>query len=120
MIMQGNPFDGPFKGIATHVLDIALILQNYEDHLPRETATLGRHMAEKFIDFAHGLLEKKGEIDWQQDRHTTVWGPMGQVRNISEKEYDLMERENASELINGLGVDKYIAILELFQFGRRS
>lgn len=120
MITQGNPFDGPFKGMATHVLDIVLIFQNYEDYLPPDTTALGRHMAEKFIDFAHGVLDKKGNLDSHQDRHTTVWGPMGQVRHMPEKEYDLVERENASELINRLGVGKCIAILELFQFGRRS
>lgn len=49
--------------MASHVLDIALILQNYDEYLPRETAALGKRMAEHFINFANGLPEKQVRIN---------------------------------------------------------
>ncbi|KAG5661252.1 hypothetical protein KAF25_005374, partial [Fusarium avenaceum] len=30
---EPNPWDGPFKGHSTHILDVAFLLQNFNDHL---------------------------------------------------------------------------------------
>ena len=117
-IFQPNPFDGPLKGFATHVLDVALIFQNYEEYLPAETAALAKRMAETFLDFANGGVEL--QAGGGTDRLVTVWGPAGKVRQMSAAEYDTTERQGAAELVKKVGVDKCTRALELFQFGRRS
>ncbi|KAH6999398.1 Carboxylesterase [Ilyonectria destructans] len=118
-LLEGNSFEGPFKGAASHVLDIALILQNYDEHLPMETSALGKRMAENFIDFANGIPETTAKTDGGPGRQTTVWGPDGRHRQMSEHEYDSSERGSSAELLKKIGLDKCIATLELFQFGRR-
>jgi hypothetical protein len=117
-IFQPNPFDGPLKGFATHVLDVALIFQNYEEYLPVETAALGKRMAQHFLDFANNAVEPHS--GGGTDRLVTVWGPASKVRQMSAAEYDATERQGAAELVKKIGVDKCTRTLELFQFGRRS
>lgn len=76
-------------------------------------------MAEKFIDFANGIPETTTKADGGPRRQTTVWGPDGRHRQMSEDEYDSLERGSSAELLKKIGLDKCIATLELFQFGRR-
>ncbi|KAK1777632.1 Alpha/Beta hydrolase protein [Copromyces sp. CBS 386.78] len=45
-----NPWDGPWKGHATHILDIALALQNYREHLGLGQQNQGRDSRETCED----------------------------------------------------------------------
>ncbi|PLB35005.1 Alpha/Beta hydrolase protein [Aspergillus candidus] len=49
-----NPWDGPWKGHATHILDIAFVLQNYAEHLSNGQRLSAEQFAADLITFIHG------------------------------------------------------------------
>lgn len=49
-----NPWDGPWKGEATHALDIVFALQNYRDHLSPGQRRSAVRFAEDIITFVNG------------------------------------------------------------------
>ncbi|KAF6832413.1 carboxylesterase [Colletotrichum musicola] len=51
---EENPWEGPFKGHSTHVLDVAFLFQNFSEHLsPTQRASAVR-FAEDLVDFVNG------------------------------------------------------------------
>ncbi|KAJ0350849.1 hypothetical protein COL154_007564 [Colletotrichum chrysophilum] len=53
-LAEANPWEGPFKGYATHVLDVALLFQNYREHLDAKQQASAEAFAADIITFAHG------------------------------------------------------------------
>ncbi|KAH7378730.1 para-nitrobenzyl esterase [Pyrenochaeta sp. MPI-SDFR-AT-0127] len=51
---EPNPWDGAFKGFATHMLDAAYLFQNFKEHLSPESQDVGKRLAKDFISFANG------------------------------------------------------------------
>ena len=51
---EANPWEGPFRGRATHVLDVALLFQTYNHALPAEAVEVARRFARDLVTFAHG------------------------------------------------------------------
>lgn len=51
---EPNPWDGPFKGHSTHILDVAFLLQNFNDHLDETQRASAVQFAEDVIAFAYG------------------------------------------------------------------
>jgi carboxylesterase type B len=49
-----NPWDGPWKGHATHILDIAFLLQNYREHLPPGQQKTADRFTRHVIGFVNG------------------------------------------------------------------
>jgi len=49
-----NPWAGPWKGYATHILDIAFVLQNYNEHLSPGQAKCAERYAKDVIAFVNG------------------------------------------------------------------
>lgn len=49
-----NPWDGPWKGHASHVLDIAFALQNYREYLSPGQRLCAEKFACDIIHFVHG------------------------------------------------------------------
>ncbi|KAK5659821.1 hypothetical protein OQA88_1033 [Cercophora sp. LCS_1] len=49
-----NPWDGPWKGHATHILDIAFVLQNYRDFLGEGQRKSGERFTRDVITFVSG------------------------------------------------------------------
>ena len=49
-----NPWDGPWKGDATHALDLMFVLQNYEDHLSPAQTQCAKKFARDIIAFVQG------------------------------------------------------------------
>lgn len=50
-----NPWDGPYKGMANHILDIAFLFQNYNDFLQEVTSRQAAvHFAEKILAVVAG------------------------------------------------------------------
>lgn len=49
-----NPWDGPWKGHATHILDIAFVLQNYADYLSNGQRLSAERFAADVIAFVNG------------------------------------------------------------------
>ncbi|KAJ9151287.1 Sterol esterase [Pleurostoma richardsiae] len=50
-----NPWDGPWNGHATHILDIAFVLQNYRESLSGGQAQCAERYAKDIIAFVNGM-----------------------------------------------------------------
>ncbi|CAK7235009.1 hypothetical protein SCUCBS95973_009125 [Sporothrix curviconia] len=50
---EPNPWDGPFKGYTTHVLDVAFFFQNYNDFLSSSQIVTAENFADDVIRFAN-------------------------------------------------------------------
>lgn len=51
---EPNPWDGPDKSEATHIMDVTLLFQNFSQHLSESQQELGKKWAEDVIRFVHG------------------------------------------------------------------
>ncbi|KAJ4250196.1 hypothetical protein NW762_012011 [Fusarium torreyae] len=51
---EPNPWEGPFKGHSTHILDVAFLLQNFNDHLDKTQSASAVQFAKDVISFAYG------------------------------------------------------------------
>ncbi|KAF2869112.1 carboxylesteras-like protein [Massariosphaeria phaeospora] len=51
---EPNPWDGPFKGDSTHVLDAAFLFQNFNEKLDPRAREVAVELAKSFIEFANG------------------------------------------------------------------
>ena len=51
---EPNPWDGPFKGVASHILDIAFLFQNYNEYLDQDQRTSAETFGAHFLDFVGG------------------------------------------------------------------
>lgn len=67
---EPNPWDGPFKGQATHILDVALLFRNFDHELPAEAKEVGHAYGDSIIKFV------SGQVPWQA---TSQSKPVAQV-----------------------------------------
>ncbi|KAK1623735.1 carboxylesterase [Colletotrichum phormii] len=51
---EPNPWEGPFRGYSTHVLDVAFLFQNYNEHLGETQRKSAESFVTDIIDFVHG------------------------------------------------------------------
>ncbi len=63
---EPNPWDGPWKGHATHILDIAFLLQNFNEFLDERQKSSAEEFAKKIIVFV------AGEAPWESDSKALV------------------------------------------------
>jgi carboxylesterase type B len=52
---EPNPWDGPFKGCSTHMLDAAFLFQNVSEQMPPEARRVAEVLAQDFVKFANGV-----------------------------------------------------------------
>ena len=86
---EGNPWEGPWKGKATHILDVAYITQNFQEFMTPSQQLVAITYAEDFLKFCHGINPWPPVTDG--DRTTNfmarVYGPSSEghsVRQVSE------------------------------------
>ncbi|KAL2222273.1 putative carboxylesterase [Thermoascus aurantiacus ATCC 26904] len=64
---EGNPWDGPWKNRASHILDLAYLFQNYREFLTPAQQAVASAFAEDLFMFCHGLppwpAVKNGDIE---------------------------------------------------------
>ncbi|GAB1199562.1 hypothetical protein APSETT444_008912 [Aspergillus pseudonomiae] len=51
---EGNPWEGPWKGKATHILDVAYLTQNFQEFMKPSQQLVATTFAEDFFKFCHG------------------------------------------------------------------
>lgn len=73
---EPNPWDGPFKGCSTHMLDAAFLFQNCNEHMATGAQEVARSLATDFVKFAHGVQP------WKQfersEGNVRTYGPSGE------------------------------------------
>ncbi|KAJ5779251.1 Alpha/Beta hydrolase protein [Penicillium paradoxum] len=65
-----NPWEGPWKGHATHILDIAFVLMNYAEYTDKGQQCAAERFAEDIISFVNG------ERPWERYQHDNAEGSM--------------------------------------------
>jgi hypothetical protein len=51
---EPNPWNGPWKGRSTHILDVAFLFQNYNEYLSAEQRIVAESFAEHVLVFVNG------------------------------------------------------------------
>jgi hypothetical protein len=52
---EPNPWDGPSLGKASHIFDVALLFQNYSEHLSQDQNTLSKVFGLDVLRFVNGI-----------------------------------------------------------------
>lgn len=104
-----NPWDGPAKGEANHILDVAFLFQNFNEYLDPTQAKTAQDFGRDFISFVNGEdsfprhdLEKGG---------AKVYGGGGFV--TCQKTVDYGRRPVTWELASRFGLDKLSGALDM-------
>lgn len=87
---EPNPWDGPSRGEAVHILDVAFLFQNFNEHLDAKQAESARAFGRDLIAFVNGQ-EPFPAYD-AQARGVKVYGPpsnagSGFVKNKDPADY---------------------------------
>ena len=107
---QQNPIEGTFKGLASHELDVAYLLQNLSV-LDAEHEKLGKEMAAVWINFTYG----KGWDRQNGEKEVLVIGPDEKLSWSSVKEYDDKFREGRGQILLEMGWEKVCKLGEMLQ-----
>lgn len=106
---EPNPWEGRFKGVAGHLLDVAFLFQNYSEFLDEEQAASGRTFGLHLIEFVNGqepyppYSRGAGKVQ--------VYGP-GHTRSRQVHAKDLSaagRRDAVITLAREIGLEKLIA-----------
>lgn len=110
---EPNPWEGPFKGYTTHILDIAFLLQNFNDSLDETQRTAAKQFAKDVIGFSHGQKP---------------WEPFSATRGVSKLKGGRQQYLDGEEAVTGrfkelldighvLGLDTLLGLWVGFLFG---
>ncbi|KAL1987849.1 hypothetical protein VTN96DRAFT_2252 [Rasamsonia emersonii] len=82
---EENPWDGPWKGRSSHILDLAYLFQNYNEFLTPDQQAVATAFAEDFFKFCHGVAPwspvQGGDIE--SGFTARVYGPSREKRVTS-------------------------------------
>ncbi|KAI5799832.1 Alpha/Beta hydrolase protein [Geopyxis carbonaria] len=107
-----NVWPGPLKGEANHILDIAYMFQNYNEHLPPEGVAVAREFAAKVIAFVNG--EKPWSPFSLVRGEACIIGAGGcKVRPAAEKE-SVGRRQKVWRFIDEIGFDRLWGAFQVF------
>jgi hypothetical protein len=102
-----NPFEGNFKDIVSHELDVAFLLQNFNDQLDAQHRKVAKAMADHFIGFIYGE-------QWAGDGKVVVFG-VGGLKEIEEGEYDKVYRDGRGAVLDSMDGEKLWRVAEMWQ-----
>ncbi|KIX03914.1 uncharacterized protein Z518_07467 [Rhinocladiella mackenziei CBS 650.93] len=119
---EPNPWPGVYQGLATHVLDVVFLFQNYNDKLPPSQEAAAKEFALDLMRFV------SGKDPWEENivsqRKAKVFGPStGDGRSVS-RIIDNAESEASGRRIaildlgNEVGFDVLAEALRRFQMGQ--
>ncbi|KAJ4372377.1 hypothetical protein N0V83_004151 [Neocucurbitaria cava] len=106
-----NPVEGQFKSLASHELDVAYLLQNFNDHFDEQNRRIAQEMADHFIEFANGE-------GWAEEGKIVVFGEDGTVK-VDENRYDQIYRDGRGTILEELGAEKLRHLAETWQGVRK-
>ena len=115
---EKNPWDGPFKGEASHVLDIAFLFQNYNEKLDAAQASSGMQFAVDFVSFVNG--EDPYPLHDLQHGGAQVYGipspgNVNFVKSTDAKDYG--RRNLVWQLESQIGLDRLAMAMDMFIAG---
>jgi hypothetical protein len=102
-----NPVRGEFTDLASHELDVALLLQNFSEHLDEATNKAATQMTDQWINFVGGE-------PWSDPGKIVVIGARG-IAQVDEEEYDRDFRGGNGKVLLALGFGKCFRVVEGWQ-----
>lgn len=109
---EPNPWDGPWKGHATHILDLVFLLQNYNEHLDQRQRRTAEQFAADVISFVNG---KQPWPEWKGDEKVAkVLGPQGEINVVEDVPEKTGRKRTMLELGEHVGFDKLFEVYDGF------
>jgi len=109
---EPNPWDGPWKGHANHILDVAFLFQNFNGYLSGEQKSTAEAFAEDVFDFCYG---KPGWNAWESGKKAArVYGPNGKIEALEDEPEKVGRRKALFELAGMIGTDGLDALADAF------
>ncbi|KAL2670507.1 hypothetical protein Neosp_014295 [[Neocosmospora] mangrovei] len=110
---EPNPWDGPFKGHSTHILDISFLLQNYNDSLDNAQRAASEEFAKAVIAFVHG--EKPWEPFSVSGAVARLEG--GHLKHLKGTEAMTEQYREMANIGEVIGFDTLLGLWLAFVFG---
>ncbi|KAJ5371402.1 uncharacterized protein N7496_007494 [Penicillium cataractarum] len=118
---EGNPWDGPWKGRANHILDVIYFFQNLGESLNPEQKEVGEAFAEDFFKFCHGIAPwpaiTPGTID--TGFSARIYGPSqkGNITNVVQQAFggETLRRSVLYECSSVVALDDLAKVFVAFQ-----
>lgn len=110
---EPNPWEGRFQGVATHLLDVTFLFQNYEEFLDAEQASSGRTFARHVIEFVNG--EEPYDAFSSGSGKVQVYGPgEPRSRQVDAKDFAAAgRRDHIFRLADDVGLDRLTAVVHM-------
>ncbi|KAH5122427.1 hypothetical protein HBI73_103660 [Parastagonospora nodorum] len=102
-----NPFEGSYKDIASHELDVAFLLQHFNDQLSEQHRQLSQAMADQFLRYIHGE-------PWAARGKVVVFANEGLIE-VDEEEYDWKYRDGRGAVLDGIDGDRLWKVADMWQ-----
>ncbi|KAF2094412.1 alpha/beta-hydrolase [Rhizodiscina lignyota] len=107
-----NPWDGPMKGLATHILDVAFLFQNFNERLSEEQRSTAVQLGKDIISFVNG------EAPWPPYNTENGAG----VYAHGKREYvtaagSTGREDTVFQLAEKAGLDQLLDVWQAFLFG---
>lgn len=120
-----NPWDGPWKGHATHALDVVILLGTYNAFLSPGQKACAEHMADDFLRLMYHEepfppFQSGGGSGQSKVYYADVDGQKDESKVVEEADVGLTKRRAILEEIaagNPEVLDKFLAAFELFMQG---
>jgi hypothetical protein len=113
-----NPWDGQWKGYSSHILDVAILFQNYNHVLPLEHQQIGAKFCDDVLDFVSGKAPFPAFEAGKEGAQ--VYGPSAVgscfVRGTTSEDYG--RRSLLFELAGKVGFDNLSAAWDRFMVGQ--
>lgn len=118
---EGNPWDGPWKGRANHILDVIYFFQNLGEFLTPEQKQVSEAFSEDFFKFCHGTAPwpaiTPGTID--TGFSARVYGPSqkGTITSVAQQAFggETLRRSVLYECSSVVTLDELAKVFVAFQ-----
>lgn len=115
---EPNPWDGPYKGKSTHILDVAFLFQNYNDYLSLEQRKSAEKFAKDLIAFVNGHDPYPNHVPAQGGGQ--LYGPPAEEGNAFVQGPKLEDYGRSSKIFRFAGepgMDRLSAVWDQFAVG---
>lgn len=102
-----NPFEGIWKGLASHELDVAYLLQNFNGLLDESNRKIAEEIADHFIGYANSE-------GWAKEGMSVVFGGDG-TTEVDEAVYDDLYRGGRGKILEDIGPVRIWKVAERWQ-----
>jgi carboxylesterase type B len=102
-----NPFPGAYTGLASHELDVAFLLQNFNGVMDERNRGIARGMADHFIAFVNGE-------SWAAEGNVIIFDGE-EVKEVEEGKYDEAYRQGRGEVLGSIEAVTLWRVAEMWQ-----